>query len=318
MKLIFAGTPEVAVASLRALAAGPHEVVAVITREDAPLGRKRILTPSPVARAAEQLGLPVIRTNRLDGEVTAQLEALAADLGVIVAYGGLVREPLLSMPRLGWINVHFSLLPAWRGAAPVQRALMNGDTESGATVFQLVAALDAGAILGVERTPIGPDETATELLARLSEESTPLLERTIEALASGTAVAHEQAGESSHAAKLSIVDARLDWRQSAASVYAHFRGVTSEPGACTVIGEQRFKILSARMAPDAAQLPPGTITAVDGDVLVGTGSHPLLLGRVQPAGKAGMAAKDWWRGVGRDTLHADEPEQRTAEEAPAS
>ena len=172
MKLIFAGTPEVAGPSLQALANGPHEIVAVITREDAPLGRKRILTPSPVARAAEDLGFPVIRANRLDASVTSQVEALGAELGVIVAYGGLVREPLLSMPRLGWINVHFSLLPEWRGAAPVQRALINGDTESGATVFQLVAALDAGAILGEERTAIGPDETATELLARLSDEST--------------------------------------------------------------------------------------------------------------------------------------------------
>ena len=144
MRLVFAGTPDAAVPSLRRLAASAHEIVAVVTRTDAPLGRKRILTPSPVARAADELGLPVIKADRLDAAATEAIGALEPDLGVIVAYGGLVREPLLSLPAHGWINLHFSLLPRWRGAAPVQRALIEGDAETGVAVFQLVAELDAG------------------------------------------------------------------------------------------------------------------------------------------------------------------------------
>ena len=164
MRLVFAGTPEAAVPTLRRLA-GEHEVVAVVTRPDAPLGRKRVLTPSPVAAAAEELGLPVIRAARLDDEATARIAGLAPELGVIVAYGGLVREPLLSTPTAGWINLHFSILPRWRGAAPVQRALIAGDPELGASVFQLVPALDAGDIFAARTFPVPPDATADEALA---------------------------------------------------------------------------------------------------------------------------------------------------------
>ena len=170
MRIVFAGTPAPAVPSLRALAASAHEVVGVVTRADAPIGRKRVLTPSPVAQAAGELGLPIIKADRLDAAATEEITALGADLGVIVAYGGLVREPLLSTPTHGWINLHFSLLPRWRGAAPVQRALIAGDRTTGAAVFQLVPQLDAGDVYAQLRYDIPRGATAGEVLDALDLE----------------------------------------------------------------------------------------------------------------------------------------------------
>lgn len=305
MKLVFAGTPHAAVPSLRLLAAGPHEIAAVLTRTDAPLGRKRVLTPSPVAQAAVELGLPVIKANRLDEAVTAEIAALGVDLGVIVAYGGLVREPLLSTPRLGWINLHFSLLPRWRGAAPVQRALIAGDAVTGADVFQLVPALDAGDVFGRIEHPITEQSTAATLLGELAVSGAELLGRVVDGLADGSAVATPQSGEPTPAAKLSIEDARLDWAEPAASVFHRYQGVTTEPGAFTLIDGARFKIHEMRPAGDATPLAPGHIRAADGRVLVGTASHPLELLRVQPAGKTPMNASDWWRGIAAEEVIAE-------------
>ncbi|RZU65038.1 methionyl-tRNA formyltransferase [Microterricola gilva] len=305
MKLVFAGTPDAAVPSLRLLAASRHEIVAVLTRADAPLGRKRILTPSPVAQAAAELGLPIIKANWLDEAVTDEIAALGVDLGVIVAYGGLVREPLLSTPRLGWINLHFSLLPRWRGAAPVQRALIAGDAVTGADVFQLVPALDAGAVFGRIEQQITEESTAATLLADLADSGAELLGRVVDGLADGSAVATPQSGEATPAAKLSIDDARLDWAEQAASVFHRYQGVTSEPGAFTVIDGARFKIHEMRHARDAEPLAPGRIRSVDGRVLVGTASHPLELLRVQPAGKTPMNASDWWRGIAAEEVIAE-------------
>lgn len=305
MKLVFAGTPDAAVPSLRLLAAAAHEIVAVVTRADAPLGRKRVLTPSPVAKLAEELGLLVIKANRLDDDVTAQIALLEPDLGVIVAYGGLVREPLLSTPRLGWINLHFSLLPRWRGAAPVQRALMAGDTVTGADVFQLVPALDAGDVFGRIEQPITEQDTAASLLAELSESGAALLARVVDELADGSAVSVAQIGEPTAAAKLTIDDARLTFDEPAASVFHRYQGVTTEPGAFAMINNARFKIHEMRLAPDASPLAPSVIRAVDGRVLVGTASHPLELLRVQPAGKTPMNATDWWRGIAAEEVIAE-------------
>ena len=299
MRLIFAGTPEVAVPSLERLLAGRHEVVAVLTREDAPLGRKRILTPSPVARAAESAGIPVLKANRLSDDVTEALTALAPDLGVIVAYGGFLREPLLSTPRLGWINLHFSLLPAWRGAAPVQHALIAGDTVTGASVFQLVRELDAGDVFGTLTHPIDPDATAGALLGELADTGAGFLADVVDRLGDGAIEAVPQSGEVTVAPKLTIEDGRLPWTAPADEVYNRFRGVTPEPGAHTTIGGARFKVLDARVAPDV-RLPPGQLGLADGRVVVGTGTTALELLRVQPAGKPAMAAADWWRGLGRD------------------
>ncbi|MBN9632299.1 MAG: methionyl-tRNA formyltransferase [Actinobacteria bacterium] len=296
MRLVFAGTPAVAVPSLTILAER-FELAAVITRDDAPLGRKRVLTPSPVAEAAAALDLPVIKANRLGEDVTEQVERLRPDLGVIVAYGGLVREPLLSTPPLGWVNLHFSLLPRWRGAAPVQRAVMAGDAETGAAVFQLVAGLDAGDVFAQLRRPIPADATAGELLDALAGEGAELLADTVSAIADGTAVAVPQSGEPVLAPKLTIDDARLDLTRSVDEVYARLRGVTPEPGAWLLLDGERFKVHSARPT-DGLSLPPGVVAEADGRIEVGTGTTPLELVTVQPAGKRAMAAADWWRGAG--------------------
>jgi len=297
MKLVFAGTPPVAVPSLALLAASGHEIAAVVTRTDAALGRKRVLTPSPVAAAAEKLGLPVIKANRLDATATERITALNADLGVIVAYGGLVREPLLSAPRLGWINLHFSLLPRWRGAAPVQRAIMAGDTETGAAVFQLVAELDAGAVFASLSTPIGRHATAGTLLESLSRSGAALLLDVVNALAAGTAQAVPQTGDVTLAPKLTLADARIDWSLPAETVHAVVRGVTPEPGAFTEIDGARLKLHDVAPTHGQPAQPPGQITEIDKRVLIGTGTAPLELITVQPAGKTPMNAIDWWRGV---------------------
>ncbi len=299
MKLLFAGTPDVAVPSLERLLASGHDVVAVLTREDAPLGRKRILTPSPVAAAATTAGIPVLKANRLTPDVTSAIRDLNPDLGVIVAYGGLLREPLLSTPRLGWINLHFSLLPAWRGAAPVQHALIAGDTTTGMSVFQLVRELDAGDLFGTLSHPIDPDATAGSLLSDLAASGADFLAGIVDDLAGDTIAPVAQTGSVSLAPKLTIDDGRMPWNAPADEVYNRFRGVTPEPGAHTTINESRFKILDARHASDL-QLPPATLGLRDGRVVIGTGTTALELVRVQPAGKPAMAAVDWWRGLGRD------------------
>lgn len=296
MRLVFAGTPAVAVPSLRALAGGPHEIAAVVTRSDAPRGRKRVLTPSQVAQAADELGLPVIKTDRLDAEATARIGALEPDLGVIVAYGGLVREPLLSAPLHGWINLHFSLLPRWRGAAPVQRALIAGDRETGASVFQLVAELDAGDVFAEERHPVPENATAGEVLDALADLGAPLLARVVDGIAEGSAVATPQHGEPTLAPKLTLADGALDFAQDAESLRARIAGVTPEPGAHTTIDGARLKVLRAS-ASSAPPIAPGHVMASGREILVGTATAPLRLETVQPAGKGAMAAGDWFRGL---------------------
>jgi methionyl-tRNA formyltransferase len=304
MKLVFAGTPEVALPSLTALAGTDHEIVSVITRADAPLGRKRTLTPSPVAQAAIARGLPVLKTNRLDAEATETIHALQPDLGVIVAYGGIVRDPLLSVPRLGWINLHFSLLPRWRGASPVQRAVIAGDELTGAAVFQLVPELDAGDVFGSFSQPLGAHSTSGILLEQLSHTGAELLVRVVSELAAGTARAVPQTGEVTLAPKLLRDDARIDFNQPAASVYSRIRGVTPEPGAFTTVNGAVLKLLEVAPTADEANLPAGMIQQREKTVLVGTQTEPLVLLRVQPAGKTAMSANDWWRGVGAETVTA--------------
>ena len=297
MKLVFAGTPQVAVPSLTALADSGHDIAAVITRGDAALGRKRVLTPSPTAAAAAALGLPVIKTNRLDDTITAEIAALRPDLGVIVAYGGLVRQPLLSVPRLGWINLHFSLLPRWRGAAPVQHAVIAGDDQTGAAVFQLVPGLDAGPVFATLTETIGRHATAGSLLDALSFSGARLLLGVVDELAAGTAAAVEQHGEVTLAPKLGLEDAHIDWSAPAATVYSRIRGVTPEPGAFTIVNGARLKLLEVAPSYGAQPQAAGVIGEIDKNVLVGTGTEPLELVTVQPAGKTAMKAIDWWRGV---------------------
>jgi methionyl-tRNA formyltransferase len=296
LNLVFAGSPAAAVPSLRVLAASDHSVTAAITRVDSPIGRRGTLTPTPVALAAAELRIPVIKTNTLAGDATQTVSGLRPDLGVIVAYGGLVREPLLSTPRLGWINLHFSLLPRWRGAAPVQRSVIAGDDISGATVFQLVPELDAGDVLGQLTQPIGGLETSGHLLESLSESGAELLLRVVNNLADGTARAEPQVGDVTFAPKLLIEDGRVDWSADAVTAANLIRGVTPEPGAFTTVGDARLKILQAAIARDSPRLQPGEL-ALDGRrLLAGTNTDPLELITVQPAGRKAMAAADWWRG----------------------
>lgn len=296
LRLVFAGSPAAAVPSLRALAATGHEIVSAITRADSPQGRRGVLTATPVAEAAGELGIPIIRANRLAGAATDAVQALAPDLGVIVAYGGLVREPLLSVPRSGWINLHFSLLPRWRGAAPVQRAIMAGDELTGATVFQLDAELDAGDILGTVTEPIGRHQTAGGLLAALSESGAELLVRVVEALADGSARAQRQVGEVTLAPKLTAIDGEIDWNRPAEVVDDLIRGVTPEPGAFTTVDGVRLKLLEAAIAWDVAPIVPGEFALAGTAVVVGTGTQPVELLRVHPAGRNAMDAAAWWRG----------------------
>lgn len=311
MRVLFAGTPAVAVPSLDCLAGGLRasgeeggdtgstglELVGVLTRPDAPIGRRRVLTPSPVAVRAAELGLPIIKASRITADVTSQLAALAPDVAAIVAYGGLVPPAALGVPRRGWVNLHFSLLPAWRGAAPVQHSLIHGDDVVGASTFRLEEGLDTGPVYGTLAVTPRPDVTAGELLAELAESGAGLLKRTLEGIADGSLAPRPQEGEPTYAPKLSLDDGRLDWSQPARALERRARGVTPEPGAWTVLDGERIKLEPPRLRPDVEGLAPGVL-AWDGKVLlVGTATHALELARVQPAGKKMMAAADWARGA---------------------
>ncbi len=306
MRLVFAGTPDVAVPSLGVLAAEGHEIVGVVTRPDAPQGRSRTLTPSPVAAAAEHQGLRVIRAARLDAEATAEISALEPELGVIVAYGGLVREPLLSTPTHGWINLHFSLLPRWRGAAPVQHALIAGDDVTGASVFQLVAELDAGDVFAERRYRVPADATAGDVLVDLAGLGAELLRDVVAGIESGRMTPAPQVGGPTFAPKLTLDDGRIRWEESARQVLGRIHGTTPEPGAFTTVNGQRLKVLAARPHEAHIGLRPGEIAASGRDILIGTGTDAILIDRVQPAGRQAMAAGDWWRGLRTAELRAGE------------
>jgi methionyl-tRNA formyltransferase len=296
LRLVFAGSPAAAVPSLAALAESGHEVAAAVTREDSPQGRRGILTPTPVATLADGLGIATIKANRLAGDATERITAVEPDLGVIVAYGGLVREPLLSAPRLGWINLHFSLLPRWRGAAPVQHSIIAGDDITGATVFQLVPELDAGDVFGQFTQPIGAHENAGHLLDSLAVSGAELLSRVVDAIADGSARAEPQVGDVTLAPKLTLVDGELDFGRPAHDVVNLVRGVTPEPGASTTLDGARLKILDAAIARDAPRLEPGRFAQEGKLILVGTTTDPVQLITVHPAGRKAMNAGDWWRG----------------------
>ena len=297
MRVLFAGTPAVAVPSLNALVEAGFDVVAVLTRPDAPIGRKRVLTPSPVAARAAELGIDVIRASRVDAEATARIAEAAPDVAAIVAYGGLVPPAALGIPRHGWVNLHFSLLPAWRGAAPVQRAVMAGDDITGAVTFQLEEGLDTGPVFGTLTETVGQEDTAGELLERLSRSGAVLLAQTLSAIQAGKASAVPQSGDVSLAPKLTLEDGRLNWTHPALAISRQARGVTPEPGAWTILGGQRVKLEPVRLRSDVDGMAPGAVSLHGKSVLVGTGSHAVELTRIQPAGKKMMSAADWARGL---------------------
>lgn len=302
MRVLFAGTPQVAVPSLWELRRAGHDVVAVLTREDAPVGRKKVLTPSPVAQAASEAGLDIIKANRIDQNVISSLAALRLDAAAIVAYGGLVPPDALQLPRHGWINLHFSLLPAWRGAAPVQHALINGDDITGASTFLLEEGLDTGPVFGTLTEAVRPEDTSGALLERLSLSGAVLLAQTLSALEQGRAVAVPQLGEVTHAPKLSSADGRIRWEDPALAIKRRISGVTPEPGAWTVLGGKRFKLGAVVLRPELREAAPGVVFERNGAVLVGTGSHAVQLTEVQPAGRTMLAAPEWFRGARREDL----------------
>jgi methionyl-tRNA formyltransferase len=308
MRLVFAGTPDPAVAALQALLASRHEVVAVVTRPDAPAGRGRHLEVSPVARLAAEAGLEVLKPVKArDPEFLDRLRAINPDCCPVTAYGALLPQVALDIPARGWVNLHFSVLPAWRGAAPVQHALLHGDDVTGATTFQIVKELDAGPVFGVLTETVGPRETAGDLLGRLAVSGARLLVDTLDGIESGEIRAVPQPDEGiSYAPKINPEDARVDWGLPAVAIDRLIRGCTPEPGAWTEFGEARLKLGPVELAPAAGQsealdgvrpLAPGELLVTRRSVLAGTGTEPVQLGLVQPPGKRPMSAADWGRGL---------------------
>jgi methionyl-tRNA formyltransferase len=297
VRIVFAGTPEVAIPSLEALYASRHEVLAVLTRPDAPSGRGKRLAASPVASRATELGIETLKPQRpKDEDFVARLTELAPDCCPVVAYGALLPQRLLDIPTHGWVNLHFSLLPAWRGAAPVQHAVLAGDTTTGATTFQLVAELDAGPTYGSITELIAPTDTAGDLLQRLSVTGARLLVDTLDDIERGVQPRPQPTnGEVTYAAKLTVDDAQIDWTKPVEVIDRLIRGCAPAPGAWTTFRGERFKINS--VAPATQALPPGQLEVTKKSVQVGTGTRALLLGEVQAQGKKPMAAADWARGV---------------------
>ncbi|MEW1931043.1 methionyl-tRNA formyltransferase [Rhodococcus sp. NPDC079359] len=301
MRVVFAGTPEPAVPSLRALLESErHEVIAVVTRPDAAAGRGRKTMRSPVGQLADEHGIPVFTPAKPSDPVfVSQLTELAPDVCPVVAYGALLPQPVLDIPRFGWINLHFSLLPAWRGAAPVQAAIAAGDEITGASTFLLDAGMDTGPVLGVVTERVRATDTTGDLLTRLASSGADLLAATLDAIEDGTASAHPQPEDGiSYASKVSVDAARIDWTRSAAFVDRHIRSVTPAPGAWTTIGELRVKISPVQHSEDT--LAPGSIEVRKSGVHVGTGTTAVVLGEVQPQGKKLMKALDWARGARLD------------------
>jgi methionyl-tRNA formyltransferase len=299
VRLVFAGTPDAAVPSLEALAASSHEVVAVVTRPDAPAGRGRSLVPSPVRVRAEALGIPVLTpATARDPGFHDRLCELAPDACPVVAYGTIIPRAALDIPRHGWVNLHFSLLPAWRGAAPVQRAVMAGDDVTGATTFLLEEGLDTGAVLGTTTETIRPTDTAGDLLARLAVSGAGLLVATLDGLEDGSLVPVPQPADGiSLAPKISVEDARIDWSRPGFVVDRQVRGCTPSPGAWTTFRGERVKVHPVIPVADEVAAPPGSLAVTKRDVHVAAGSGAVRLGVVQGHGKKPMSAADWARGL---------------------
>ncbi|NMI00045.1 methionyl-tRNA formyltransferase [Pseudonocardia acidicola] len=301
MRLVFAGTPEPAVPALRALLDSPrHEVVGVLTRPDAPAGRGRKLTRSPVGALADEAGIPVFTPRRpSDPEFLDALRELAPDVVPVVAYGALIPRAALDIPEYGWVNLHFSLLPAWRGAAPVQAAIRHGDDVTGATTFLLEEGLDTGPTYGVVTEAVGPADTAGALLGRLAESGAGLLVATMDGIADGTVAARPQPADGvSHAPKVTVADARVDWTAPATAIDRLVRSVTPDPGAWGTFRDERLGLGPVRpVRTGEVTLQSGELLVEKRRVLAGTGTVPVELGEVRPVGKRAMPAPDWARGV---------------------
>lgn len=316
MRVLFAGTPEVALPTLRALMNDPeHEVVGVLTRADARQGRGRSRRPSPVAALAREAGLDTRTPATLKDEGTgAWVRALSAEVAVVVAYGRLVPPSLLEVPEHGWLNLHFSLLPAWRGAAPVQQALIAGDAVTGACVFRLEEGLDTGPVYARLTETIRPTDTAGDLLTRLAGAGAPLVLDVLRAVARGTAAPEPQAEEDvTHAPALASADGEIRWTEPARAIDRRVRGVTPAPGARTLYDGARLRLGPVALVPEVADLPPGRLRVARHEVLVGTGTCAVRLGEVAPAGRKWMPADAWARGArpSRDAVLGSQGEDQS-------
>jgi methionyl-tRNA formyltransferase len=298
VRIVFAGTPETAIPTLEAILASRHEVAAVLTRPDAPAGRGRKLLPSPIAEHAAAHGIEVLTPpTPSEPEFLERLRAIDPACCPIVAYGALLRRDALDVPENGWINLHFSVLPAWRGAAPVQHSIMAGDEVTGATVFSLVEALDAGPVLGTITERIRDDDTAGTLLDRLAREGAALMVDALDHIEDGDIAAHPQPEDGvSYAPKLTTDDAHVDWSRPAFAVDRQIRGCTPDPGAWTMLGDERLKLGPVRPA-DESTLEAGRLDVGKHEVRVGTATTDVVLGDVQSFGRKRMPAADWARGT---------------------
>jgi methionyl-tRNA formyltransferase len=302
VRIVFAGTPEAALPSLRRLLDSPqHDVIAVLTRPDAVSGRRGRPAPSPVAQLALDAHVPLLRPQQPNGtEFVDELRELAPDCCAVVAFGAMLRDGLLGVPPLGWINLHFSLLPSWRGAAPVQAAIAAGDPVTGATTFRIEPSLDSGPVFGVVTETVRPSDTAGDLLGRLSLSGAELLEKTLDGIADGTLAAVPQPADGvTYAPKITVEEARVRWDLPAQVVDRRIRAVTPNPGAWTMIGDLRVKVGPVTLSGQEP-LAPGMIRVDRRGVLVGTASLPVLLGEIQPPGRKPMKAADWARGARLD------------------
>jgi len=299
MRLIFAGTPEVTLPSLDALAASSHEIVAVVTRPDAPAGRGRRLVRSPAGTWADERGIEVLTPQRpREPAFLQRLREIAPECVPVVAYGALVPPSALEIPKHGWVNLHFSLLPAWRGAAPVQHAVLHGDEVTGASVFELEAGMDTGPVYGTLTERIRSVDTSGDLLTRLATEGAGLLVAVLDAIEAGTARAQPQPADGvSMAPKITVDDARVRWGDPAFAVDRRIRACTPAPGAWTTLRDERLKLGRVRPIANGAALAPGELLVERTQVLVGTATTPVILGEVRAAGKKPMSASDWARGL---------------------
>jgi methionyl-tRNA formyltransferase len=299
MRIVFAGTPAVTIPSLAAIAASRHELIAVVTRPDAPAGRGRQLMRSPAGAWADEHGIEVLTPQRpREPEFQDRLRELAVDVVPVVAYGALIPPSALEIPKHGWVNLHFSLLPAWRGAAPVQHAVLHGDEVTGASVFELAAGLDTGPVYGTLTEEIRPTDTSGDLLERLATEGAGLLLAVLDAIEAGTARARPQPADGiSLAPKLSTEDARVRWSDPSFAVDRRIRACTPAPGAWTTLRGDRLKLGPVRPVANAAPLKPGELLVERTQVLAGTATTPVILGEIRAAGKKPMSAGDWARGL---------------------
>ena len=312
MRVVFAGTPAPALPSLEALIASAHDVAAVVTRPEARAGRGRRSTTSPVGAVAREHGIEVLTPQRPgDPDFLLRLRELEPDCCPVVAYGALLPQSVLDIPRHGWVNLHFSLLPAWRGAAPVQHALIAGDEVTGATTFRIVRELDAGPVFGLVTETIRPTDTAGDLLERLAVSGAGLLLDTLDHIDIGDVLAREQSDDGvTLAPKIDVTDARVRWAEPAFAVDRRIRGCTPSPGAWTAFDGARLKLGPVTPEGFRDDLAPGQLEAQRQEVLVGTGTCAVRLGEVQPPGRKAMPASDWARGARPD------PGTRLGDDAP--